>query len=338
MSKPTIRIIGSTPPSAGEPRRDFIGRFNDAIQRLDEAGWTSALIYTSNASLDPWVLAHRLIVGTRTLRPLVAVQPIYAHPFTVANQIASLSTLYGRGVDLNFVAGDHPRDREGFNDSLEHDERYARVAEFADIVQALLSSPRPVSRSGTYYAVQNLQIAERPQPGDRPAVLMSGSSGAAQATAKAIGACAIEYPEPPQAVSETAPDMARGLRIGIISRRTEGEAWDVAARRFPKSPEGEAMRRFASKGSDSHWVKTLVNAPDRPQRETYWLGPFKSFQRACPYLVGSGEQVKVAITRYLSAGYRTFLIDAVASDEEARGVTDLFSEVANVATVPESKT
>lgn len=338
MIEPVVRIIGSTPSSAGDTRHDFIGRFDRTVRRLDEAGWTSALIYTSNAGLDPWVLAQRLIVASSTLRPLVAVQPIYSHPFTVANKVASLATLYGRGVDLNFVAGDHPRDREGLDDALEHDRRYDRITEYAGIVHALLSSPRPVTRTGVFFTVRNLQIPERPRPEERPAFLISGSSPAAQATAKAISACAIEYPDPPRTAREEPVSLERGLRIGIIAAGTEEKAWDVAKRRFPPSEDGAAMRTFASKASDSHWVKGLLMAPEQAEGDPYWLGPFKNFHRACPYLVGSHVQVEAALKSYIRAGYRTFLIDTVATDEEAHDVTKLFAGLARIAPTLEPKT
>ena len=57
------------------------------------------------------------------LAPLVAVQPIYMHPFTAAKAISSVASLYERGFCINMVAG-------GFrNDLIALDDRepFARV-------------------------------------------------------------------------------------------------------------------------------------------------------------------------------------------------------------------
>ncbi|HEV7372082.1 LLM class flavin-dependent oxidoreductase [Arenibaculum sp.] len=329
-AKREIRIIGSTPTrTAGETGERFIGRFNAAVGWADRAGWTSALIYTSNNALDPWLLAQLLVLNTGSLRPLVAIQPIYSHPFTVANQLASLAALHGRGVDLNFVAGDHPRDRESLNDAVPHDERYARLGEYGRIVKELLGSPRPVSFAGRYYAVKNLQLVQRPSASIRTGFLMSGSSEAARDVARALGACAIQYPEAPGAASHraTEPGLERGVRLGIIARSTDAEAWDVANRRFPADPDGAAIREYASGVSDSRWVKTLLDASAQIRSGVYWLGPFKHFQRSCPYLVGSHAAVGAVLADYVSAGYRTFLIDSLETEEEAHAITDLFGAI-----------
>ena len=326
-----IRIIGSTPTrSVGEGGSDFIERFKLAVEWADRANWNAALIYTSNNALDPWLLAQILIQMTTNLRPLVAVQPIYEHPFTVANQASTLTALYDRGVDFNFVAGDHPRDRESLNDTVEHDERYVRLSEYAQIVKQLFSFPRPVSFYGRYYTVSHLHLGQRPTSSIFPSFFMSGSSAAAREIASQIGACAIEYPEEPGKAPQLPSSLSfsRGVRIGVIARSSNGEAWDAAHRRFPPDIEGEAIRKFAATASDSEWVKTLLHASAQEQAGAYWLSPFRRFQRACPYLVGSHEEVGAILKYYVSEGYRTFLIDAVESAEEACCITELIRTAA----------
>ena len=46
-----------------------------------------------------------MIEATERLRPLIAVQPVYMHPYSVAKMITSLAYLHGRAVDLNIVGG-----------------------------------------------------------------------------------------------------------------------------------------------------------------------------------------------------------------------------------------
>jgi alkanesulfonate monooxygenase len=54
------------------------------------------LIFTDNDSMDPWAAAQFLLEHTATLVPLVAVQPLYMHPFTAARKVTTLSSMYGR--------------------------------------------------------------------------------------------------------------------------------------------------------------------------------------------------------------------------------------------------
>ena len=326
-----IRIIGSTPTrNLGEPGAEFILRFQEAALWADRAGWRAALIYTSNNALDPWLLAQLLIERTKRLRPLVAVQPAYSHPFTVANQVATLSALYNRGVDLNFVAGDHPRDRAALGDDLEHDDRYERLGEHAAIVSELLASPRPVSRAGEHYRVSNLQLVQRPSIETRTDLLMSGSSEAALRTARKIGACAIQYPGPPSALAASCDGASgdRGVRLGIIARPKSADAWEAARQRYPIDADGAELREYASQVSDSKWVRALQAAEETVG--VYWLAPFRNFHRACPYLVGDYDEVRTALKAYFEAGYRTFLVDSVEGADEAFGITELFASVADL--------
>ena len=62
------------------------------------AGCTGTLIYTDNSIVDPWLVAQSVLTHTRTLTPLVAVQPLYMHPYAVAKMVASLGFLSGRRV------------------------------------------------------------------------------------------------------------------------------------------------------------------------------------------------------------------------------------------------
>jgi alkanesulfonate monooxygenase SsuD/methylene tetrahydromethanopterin reductase-like flavin-dependent oxidoreductase (luciferase family) len=55
--------------------------------------------------VDPWLVAQLVIQATTTLCPLVAVQPVYLHPYAAAKMVATLGHLHGRRVYLNMLAG-----------------------------------------------------------------------------------------------------------------------------------------------------------------------------------------------------------------------------------------
>ena len=51
-------------------------------------------------------------------------------------------------------------------------------------------------------------------------------------------------------------------------------------------------------------------------RNPYWLVPFENYKTFCPYLVGSYDRVADELERYLLLGFRTFILDIPASEEE----------------------
>ena len=66
--------------------------------------------------MDPWLVSQMVVQNTERLCPLVAVQPIYMHPYTVAKMVATLAYLYGRRLYLNMVAGGFKNDLQALDD------------------------------------------------------------------------------------------------------------------------------------------------------------------------------------------------------------------------------
>jgi alkanesulfonate monooxygenase len=148
-------------------------------------------------------------------------------------------------------------------------------------------------------------------------VFVSGSSDAGIAAARALGATAIKYPKPPDA-EHAEPDhgLPCGVRVGIIARPREQDAWDVAHARFPATRTGQLTRQLATKVSDSVWHQQLAGLASRTPGSPYWLVPFENYQTMCPYLVGSYRQVSAEITKYVARGHRTIILDVPASSDD----------------------
>lgn len=324
-----LEIFSTCPPLDPAQPGSWTGRLREFARASEEAGCTGALVVTDNAQLDPWLVSQVLIEATTRLAPLVAVQPVYMHPYSVAKMLASLAFLHGRRLYLNLVAGGFKNDLAALNDATPHDERYARLGEYATIVQRLLGSAQPVSFEGRYYKVANLKLTP-PLPAElQPGLLMSGSSPAGAQAARELRATAVEYPKPAAEYAGAPADEAapRGIRIGIIGRATEDEAWAVAQARYPEDRKGQLANQLATKVSDSVWRRQLAELAEQPApqpRAAYWLGPFQNYKAVCPFLVGSYAQVANELARYIAAGYRTFILDVPPTAEEMLHVGRVF--------------
>lgn len=311
-------------------------RVIDAARWSERHGCRGMLIYIDNSLVDNWALAQLIIQNTRELVPLVATQPLYMHPYWVAKQIATLGHLYGRRIALNMLAGAFRNDLIALNDPTPHDRRYDRMTEYTRAIQALLAdSGKPVTFEGEFYRMHNAVLHPPLPPGLEPLVLMSGSSEAAMRTARALEAVAVRYPKPVSFYEEEPLDegIRFGLRIGIVARAGEQEAWEVARRRFPEDRRGQLTHRMAARTSDSAWHKQLaaINEEELTEAYPYWLTPFRNYQTFCPYLVGTYERLAGIVARYIRVGFRTFITDIpIAADElgHQRRVFELASEQA----------
>jgi alkanesulfonate monooxygenase len=316
MSRPPrgITVFGTCPPSVQEDGPHYLDRVRDVARWSDRAGYEGILVYTDNRSVDPWLIAHTIIQATTQLAPLVAVQSAYMHPFTAAKLVAGLAYLYHRRVHLNIVAGGFAADLEAMGDLLPHDARYDRAVEYSLIMKRLLTSREPVTFDGAYYSVAGLRLETAPSPELTPRFLVSGSSKAGMAAARALSATAVVYPNEPEKQAPADPSISQGMRIGVIARPTSAEAWDVALARFPESRAGQISHRLAMSRSDSQWHRQLSEATDR--RGTYWMRPFKNYKTFCPYFVGDYASVGREVGRYLELGYTTFILDTPAEEQD----------------------
>jgi alkanesulfonate monooxygenase len=331
-----IEIFSTCPQSRGSEREAYLASVADVASWSERAGHRGILVYSDNGLVDAWLVAHTVIQATTRLCPLVAVQPVYMHPYSVAKMVTSLAYLHGRRVYLNMLAGGFKNDLAALGDDTAHDERYDRTAEFTLIVKQLLEGAEPVTLEGRYYRVHNLSLAPPLPPELAPGILISGSSEAGLAAARRIGATAIKYPKPPgEEDPGGADDSIRiGARFGVIARESAEEAWQVAYERFPEDRKGQIAHRLAMKVSDSHWHGQLSRvaadaaggdvAEGGDERNPYWLRPFEQYQTFCPYLVGSYERVGAEVARYLELGFQTFVLDIPPSEEELRQTALVF--------------
>jgi alkanesulfonate monooxygenase len=323
-----LKIFSTCPPSNLAEPAEYLRRVQDIARWSEEAGCEGILVYTDNGLLDPWLVSQVIIEATRRLSPLVAIQPAYMHPYSVAKMVTSLAFLYGRRLHLNMVAGGFKNDLAALNDLTPHDERYARLVEYTTIIQRLVQSPDPVTFDGRHYCVANLKLTPALPAGLRPGVFVSGSSAAGMTAARQLGATAVEYPKPPSDYAPAGPRDAsgNGIRIGIIARDQDAEAWRIARTRFPEDRKGQITHQLAMKVSDSAWHGQLSElGKTAPSAENpYWLVPFQNYKTFCPYLVGSYDRVADEVARYVDAGYRTFILDVPASPEEMRHIGEVF--------------
>lgn len=321
-----VRIFSTTPQSKDVASDEYLARVAEVARWSEEVGCEGTLVYTDNGIVDPWLVAQAIVESTERLSPLVAVQPVYMHPYAVAKMVTTIAYLHERGIWLNMLAGGFKNDLVALGDDTPHDDRYLRTTEYTRIVMDLLRGAEPVTRKGSYYEVEGLKLTP-PLPAElMPGVLVSGSSPAGLAASEALGATPVKYPHPPG--EEDPPDGREfGVRIGIVARDTYDDAWRVALERFPEDRAGQITHKLAMKVSDSHWHEQLSRRTEDAEdgrRSPYWLGPFQNYRTFCPYLVGDHATVATEVARYRDLGATTFILDIPPSREELREIDAVF--------------
>lgn len=323
-----IRTFSTLAPSNKVERACYLEQAIQVARWSEQAGCEGILVYTDNGLVDPWLMAQIIVQNTERICPLVAVQPVYMHPYTAAKMIASIGHLYGRRMYINMVAGGFKNDLTSLGDGTPHDRRYDRVVEYANIMRQLLRNGDTVTFEGEFYQVRNVKMTPPLDPDLHPGLTMSGSSEAGLGAARATGAIGVQYPKPVTDYEREpiASDIDLGVRVGIIARDDPDDAWTVAHARFPTDRTGQIAHQLAMKVSDSLWHKQLSELGEEAagEQSPYWLVPFENYKTFCPYLVGSYDRVSTELARYMRVGYKNFILDVPESPEELEHIGEVF--------------
>ena len=306
--------------------RDKYWNHLDTISRLcAENNFTGPLLLTGNDTyVEPWIAAQSAI-DRYGVSPLVAVNPVYAHPFTVAKMVSSLAYLYGKNVFLNMVTGTSLSQHAALCDPLDHDEKYERLLEFTQIVQQLTEgSAAPVTFKGEHYSIEDLAL-HPPIPKELlPEYFIAGHSEKAQFVKDQTGAVGMHMLS---GKLDDIPEGVRGIHFGLITRERDDDAWDAAEERYPEDARGQYVLEKSMKNTDSVWKKRLKFAADTEDKSDngYWLAPFRSFQADCPYFVGGHERVKNLIVTLVRKGIKHIILEVPETEEDFAEVSKAYA-------------
>lgn len=217
-------------------------------QAVDYLGFTGALLPTGRSCEDAWVVASSLMSVTEKMRFLVAIRPGLMSPGVAARMAATFDRLSNGRLLINVVAGGDPVELAGDGLHLSHDARYELTDEFLTVWRAMLEGSKSaklreqqVDFSGEYLQIKGGKVLFPPVQTPHPPLWFGGSSPIAQQIAAKHIDVYLTWGEPPQqvakkieAVKKLAAEQGRNVRFGIrlhvIVRETEGEAWEDANR------------------------------------------------------------------------------------------------------------
>lgn len=334
----SLEVFSTCSQSSQVSKENYFQNIIDVSRWSENYGCKGILVYTDNSLVDPWLVSQVILENTEALCPLVAIQPIYMHPYSAAKKAATYAYLYNRQVYFNMLAGGFVNDLTALGDSTPHDRRYDRTVEYTLIMKMLLGSTNAVSFDGDFYKIDKLKMSPSIPAELFPGILISGSSEAGLAAAKAIGATAVKYPKPPGEYENISSDehLNSGIRVGIIARESEDEAWKIARERFPEDRKGELAHQLAMKVSDSVWHKQLSELGETPENNPYWLVPFQHYKTFCPYLVGNYQNVAKELSRYIALGFRTFILDIPPAEEELYHISIVFDRAKKTQSISQT--
>lgn len=305
----------------------------------DSLGYHGALIPTGKACEDSWLIAAALVPLTSRLRFLVAVRPGLQPPTLAARMAATLDRLSDGRALVNVVTGGDPVENRGDGVFLPHNERYALTREFLEVYRRLLRNER-VDFEGKFIRVEGAELMYPPvQPGGPP-LYFGGSSTEAVAVAGDLLDSYLSWGEPPADVAEkfaavrARAERARrqltyGVRLHVIVRETESEAWAEADRLIAHLDDSaiaaarDILGRLDSKGQQRMSALHGFSRDKLRIGRHLWAGVGLVRGGAGTALVGDAEQVAGALREYMAVGADRFILSGYPHLEEAHRFAEL---------------
>ena len=305
----------------------------------DNLGFYGVLIPTGKSCEDAWLVASALAPVTKKLRYLVAVRPGLQPPTLAARMAATLDRLSEGRLLINVVTGGDPVENKGDGIFLSHAERYRVTDEFLDIYSRLLQGEK-VDYQGEHLHVEGAEILFPPvQPGGPPLFFGGSSEPAINVAAKHIDTY-LTWGEPPAAVAEklaivreraqqTGKTINYGIRLHVIVRETEEEAWAAAEKLIAHVDDdtiAAAQKIFARMDSTGQSRMSALHSGSRENLEispNLWAGVGLVRGGAGTALVGNPEQVAARIREYQALGIDNFIFSGYPHLEEAHRFAEL---------------
>ncbi|GHN02415.1 monooxygenase [Cytophagales bacterium WSM2-2] len=168
------------------PTWDYVKRL---AVRSEELGFDTTLIAELNLndikgesapSLDAWSTAAALAAVTKQLEIMVAVRPTFHSPALLAKQAANIDHISNGRLTLNVVSSWWQDEAKKYGVHFEqHDDRYARTAEWLHVVNSLWTQDN-FSFEGKYYKIEDSILQPKPVSRPRPFIYAGGESEAAK--------------------------------------------------------------------------------------------------------------------------------------------------------------
>jgi alkanesulfonate monooxygenase len=305
----------------------------------DDLGYFGVLLPTGRSCEDSWIVAAALAPLTERLRFLVAVRPGLQEPSVAARMAATLDRISDGRLLINVVTGGDPVELRGDGIFLDHDERYAVTGEFLTIWRKLMAG-ETVNFSGKHLRVEEGKLHYPPRQLPYPPLYFGGSSAAGEKIAGEHVDVWLTWGEPPHEVAKkiaiaraSAARYGRTLRFGIrlhvIVRETEGEAWRAAdnlIRYVDEEAIAKAQQVFARYDSVGQQRMTQLHGGKRDKltiSPNLWAGVGLVRGGAGTALVGDPDQVADRMKEYIDLGIEAFILSGYPHLEECYQFAEL---------------
>ncbi len=305
--------------------------FERVALAAETAGFEYVLIPVNSNCWDAWVTASFIVAKTKKLKALVAVKPGFIHPVVQAKMVSTFDQLSGGRIFLNLIAGLSEKDAIAEGQLASKEARYEQLAEEVALLKRLWTEDN-VEFNGKYYQVHSPQIMPKPFQKPHPPFFLGGGSGQAAEISAEHSEMHLFWGDYPERIGEEIKtlriraathgrgDKIRfGMRLQVICRETEDEAWAFADQLIAGADETwkAQVKHMATGSVANERMQELSKTVGRKLRPHLWTGITEVRPGAGVAVVGNPKQVAAQLQEFIDVGCSGFCLSGYPHHEEA---------------------
>jgi len=306
---------------------------------VDTLGFNGALFPTGRHCEDAWITGAALAAHTKRMKFIVAFRPGLIAPALASRTASTFDRQTNGRLVVNIVTGGSDADTAADGLVLTHDERYEVTDEFLNIYRRI-SDGEHVTFEGKHLKIYDGHNIFPNVQKPHPPIYFGGSSDAAHHVAAKHADLYLTWGEPPPQVAEQIAKVRRyaeeegrtvrfGIRLHIIVRETQSEAWDAANDLIKYVDEDViAAAQAAMSGSQAtgqHRMQALHGGSKTHLEVSpnLWAGVGLVRGGAGTALVGDADTIAQRMQEYVDLGVESFIFSGYPHLEEAYRTADL---------------
>jgi alkanesulfonate monooxygenase len=307
--------------------------FSRVIAAAEAAGFEYMLVPVANVCWDAYITSAMMLGQSRTIKMLVAARPGYVNPVLLAKMIAALDQLSGGRVAVNLIAGQSDAEAQAEGIVWTKQQRYEMMDEEVSILKALWTSRGKVDFEGRYHTLRGARIAPHPLQQPYPRFYLGGGSRQAwEISAKHAdvhlfwGDTTDRIADNMRTIRSLAAPHGRedaigfGMRLQIICREREEDAWDAAHElvRHVTDAHTSFIRTNYATSEANRRVQELAIAHGDRIAPHLWTGITRVRPGAGICVVGNAVQCADTLQEFIDLGCHSFCLSGYLHDEEAQ--------------------
>ena len=306
--------------------------FDRVILAAEAAGFEYFLVPVATTCWEAWISSAMAVAKTRRIRALVAARPGYVSPVQLAKMGATFDQLSGGRLAVNLIAGQSDAETQAEGINLPTKDRYALMEEDVSIMKALWTARGPVDFAGRFHTLKGARISPQPWQRPHPRFYLGGGSAEAWEVSAKHSDIHLFWGDTPDRIAATmatirgmaarhgrAEAIGFGMRLQILCRETENQAWDAAHELVRDVTEAQTrfIRTHYASSVANQRVQQLAREHGELIAPHLWTGVTRVRPGAGIVIVGNPRQCADTLQQFIDLGCSSFCLSGYLHDEEA---------------------